>query len=198
MAAFRVMDDLIKEATNLKLQVMLAELKAACEREFRGNSELLLAVWDALSLQEYEARTTLKLTAVRKTRVKKELAPECRCMARIGLGSQCSRSRIADSRYCKSHTASLPYGTIGEDPPEKQLARKRGRKKKATKEYSRDDLDMSKYVHAMVVQVPTGHGDEIKDFLVDQNNVLYQYDGTNVIVGRLIETGPNELGVEWY
>lgn len=198
MAAFKVMDDLIREATNHKLQNMLAELKGVCEREFRGKSDMLLAIWDALALQEYEARTTLKLTAVRKTRVKKELAPENRCMARIGLGSQCSRSRIADSQYCKSHTTSLPYGTIGEEPPEKQLARKRGRRKKAIKEYSRDDLDINKYVHAMIIQVPTGNENEIKDFLVDQNNVLYQYDGNNVIVGRLVETDDGELGVEWY
>lgn len=198
MEIFRVMDELLREATNIKLKVMLDELKTVCKREYRTRPDVLLAILDALKLQNYEARTALKLTAIRKPRVKKELPPESRCMARIGLGNQCSRSRIINSEYCKSHTTSLPYGTIGEEPPEKQPGRKRGRRKKATIEYTRDDLDMNKYVQAMVIQIPTGQGDEVKDFLVDQHNVLYQYDSNNVIVGRLIEIENGELSVEWY
>ena len=109
-------------------------------------------------------------------------------MARIGLGLQCSRSRMAGEEYCKSHKSSLPYGRIDQTPDEhKKMVRKRGRRGKNIKEYSLDDLDMDKYVQAILVKI------DGVPYLQDVNNVLYQYNSDNIIVGY----SENNL-VHWY
>ena len=116
---------------------------------------------------------------VKKQRIKRVVSSERRCMARIGLGTQCSRSKMANGDFCKSHSNSLPYGRIDESRPEKD-----SRKSKKSKDFTFDDLDESKYVKAIVVYM-----DDAK-YSIDSNLLIYS--GTD-IVGRQVDNM-----IEWY
>jgi hypothetical protein len=198
---FSVLDVILKDAINQKLQVKLDKLEQTLRTQL-SQSPNLEVILQLLQEQKYEARTVLKLTGVRKTRTKKEINSDTRCMARIGLGTQCSRSRIVDPTarpdiidYCKSHMMSLPYGRIDvPDNSEQKIAKKRGRRSAVEKKYDIEELDMTKYVNALLIQI------EDKPYLVDQNNVIYQYNASNVIAGRLVdeESGTEDVRVEWY
>ena len=55
------------------------------------------------------------------------------------------------------------------------------------KKYNIEDLDMGKYVQAILIKI----NDE--SYLLDQNNLLYKFNNNNEIVGTLIDDQ-----VEWY
>ena len=184
--AFDAVDTLLNSAVNAKLVKKLDRLEKlllqALDTEHYG------LVKQIMNDNTYNIRTTLKINTVRKTRSKKDILPDTRCMARIGLGTQCSRSKMNHSDYCKSHYISLPYGRIDStEAIEKKVAKKRGRRCKTDKQYKVEDLDMNKYVQAILIKI----NDE--SYLLDQNNVLYKFNTNNEIVGTLIDDQ-----VEWY
>ena len=106
-------------------------------------------------------------------------------MARIGLGTQCTRSKMSDveSDYCKSHKLSLPYGRIDGPIVQKttKMAQRRGRKQKAKMTYELEDLDISKYIQATVINIDDNM------LIQDENGLLYTYDTVNQIIGRVID-----------
>ena len=118
---------------------------------------------------------------VKKQRVTRVVSSERRCMARIGLGTQCSRSRMSGGDFCKSHSNSLPYGRIDEDIPDKEF---HTNKSKSNKQFTLNDLDESKYIKTIVVYM----GDT--KFSIDSNMLIYS--GTD-IVGRQVDDM-----IEWY
>jgi hypothetical protein len=192
LPVFNCLNNILKDVTNLKLQDKLSNLEDLLKIDYDGpHLETMLKL---LQDQKYEIRTVLKLVSARKTRTKKDINPETRCMARIGLGTQCSRSHMNDSKYCKSHILSLPYGNIHDPEIETKIVKKRGRQSKVDKEYTVDELDMNKYVQALLIVI------EDKPYLLDQNNILYQHDTNNVIVGRLVDDDSciGNVRVEWY
>lgn len=185
-AVFAQFDDILREATNYKLNKKLDKLRGMLlenlDEQFHEEARAVL------ELNQYEIRTVLKLTSSRKSRTKREIDPTTRCMARIGLGSQCSRSRTDRTDFCKSHLISRPYGRIDTpEPSEKKMAKRRGRRSKYDKEYTIDDLDVNRYVQAILINI----NDE--PYLMDENNILYQFNSNNEIVGHIINDK-----VEWY
>lgn len=184
---FSSFDTLLQDATNSKLQKKLNKFESQVRDALPDdvNFDIIRQIIDN---QRYDIRTTLKLTTSRRSRTKKEIDPAIRCMARIGLGTQCSRSRIDMDDYCKSHQLSLPYGRIDSlDAPDKKIAKRRGRRSKNEKEYTIEDLDMNKYVQAILIKI------DDDPYLLDQNNVLFQFNNNNEIAGSV-----NGEQVDWY
>ena len=130
----------------------------------------------------------ITLTQTKKPRVKKDILLQKRCVAKIGLGSQCSRSLVEGNDYCHSHMVALPYGRIDHsEVSETKMMKKRGRRGKNTKEYTVEDLDLTKYVQSILVKI-----DETP-YLLDQHNVLFHYNTDNEIVGYI-----KDEKVHWY
>ena len=86
---------------------------------------------DASFLEKYDKEIQgLSLKLGMKKRNRRILEDEHRCMGRKIDSKQCTRSRLADVEFCKSHKENLPHGRFdypNYEPPEKG---KRGRKKK--------------------------------------------------------------------
>lgn len=178
-----VLHDTINKKLRKKLQKLESQLKSCISEEYHDFIDTVLET------HTYDVRTVLKLNTTRKSRTKREIDPATRCMARIGLGNQCSRSRMSnDCDYCKSHHLSRPYGRIDvPEPMEKKMAKRRGRRSKHDKNYTIDDLDINKYVQAILIYI----NDD--PYLLDQNNILYQFNSNNEIVGYVVDEK-----VEWY
>ncbi len=177
---------ILNVAVNRKFQSKLDELLKTLKKHISifpaGTLESIV------NTQRYSIKTMVRLTQTKKPRIKRDIDIETRCMARIGLGSQCSRSRVQYEEYCRSHIATLPYGRIDHaEISEKKMMKKRGRRGKNVKEYTVDDLDLDKYVQAILVKI-----DDIP-YLLDQNNVLFQYNTDNEIVGYI-----KDEKVHWY
>jgi len=183
---FTDIDNAIRDITNAKLQKKLEKLKTIVLEKL--DPEYHAIVSEIIDLYSYDARTVLKLSTGRRIRSKREIDSDVRCMARIGLGNQCSRSRTSKTVFCKSHDISRPYGRIDvAEQSEQKIAKRRGRRSKTDKAYSISDLDMSLYVQAILIYLNN------EPFLMDQNNVLYQYNSNNEIVGQVVDDK-----VVWY
>lgn len=184
---FSDIDTILKDAVNAKLERKLDKLASLILNSV--DNEHHSSIKTILEKQRYSIRTTLKLNAVRKSRTKKEVESDIRCMARIGLGTQCSRSKSSNNTdYCKSHLISLPYGRIDQPEPSGQvISKRRGRRSKNEKEYNISNLDMNKYVQSILINIDS------QPYLLDQNNILYQFNNKNEIVGTVV----NDV-VEWY
>jgi len=144
---------------------------------------------DVISSCYYPVHINLCLNNIRKHRVKKSISEDDRCMARIGLGTQCTRSHNENSEYCKSHNVSLPYGRI-DGPVEGKsikIIKKRGRRTHSDKVYTLDDLDLDKYVQATITCINN------IVLIQDEFGVLYNNDNTNQIIGIVTDEG-----VTWY
>lgn len=157
--------------------------------------------------EQYPVRTAIRLSMPKNRRVKKEASPVDRCKARIGSGMQCSRTRTrtrasesdldSDSDFCRSHSGSLPYGRIdgisgkepetpGFDSGTAKMGKRRGRRGKP-ETYQLADLNIDKYVQAILVKI---NGE---NYLVDQHDVIYRFNTDNVIVGKL-----NDNEIQWH
>ena len=128
---------------------------------------------------------------VKKDRTKKVISEDKRCMARIGSGGQCTRSKLDDIDFCKSHQKKLPYGHI-DGPLDENFTKltvpsSRGRNKPLGKKYTLDDLDINKYLQAIVITI------DGKLYLHDEHGMLYNYDDKVQIIGRVTEDR-----IEWY
>ena len=192
--AFSTFDEILHDAINCKLHAKFTKALEVIKKSI--TDEAVLEQFEALCEEQcYDVRTVLKLNVVRKTRSKRTVDRDIRCMARIGLGSQCSRSRIGASEYCRSHQLSIPYGRSDiPESPEKKIAKRRGRRSKTDTEYDISDLDIDKYVQAILIKVENKDDKESQSYLLDQNDVLYQFNSHNEIMGCLV----NHEQVEWY
>lgn len=184
----------IKDTINRKLDELKIQIsKLLTDEEIRKVGMNLSKLIDEVGQTQLSAlNVNLRVFPIRKNRLKKEIDEEVRCMARIGLGSQCTRSRGEHNQYCKSHATFLPYGRIDgplEQKAIKPLGKKRGRRftKSASKNYQLEDLDLDCYVQASIVQIDGM-------FLIqDEHGMLYRHDQTNQIIGRATDDG-----IEWY
>ena len=183
---FSEFDIILNDAINTKFQKKMDKLlKTVLSQVDFENLSLIKQIF---SENNYNIRSSLKLNTARKTRVKKDISPCTRCLARIGLGTQCSRSKMNNSAFCKSHFISLPYGRIdGPEIADKKISKKRGRRCKTNKAYDIEDLDMHLYVQSILIKI----NDE--SYLLDQNNILYKFNNLNEIVGSLVDDQ-----VKWY
>jgi hypothetical protein len=105
-----------------------------------------------------------------------------RCIARIHNGNQCSRQcKDISQEFCGSHIHSLPYGRIDEKLPDlNQLIEKktRGRKAKNKTNIELGQIDLNNYIKTQSIII------EGIEYLIDQNNVLFESNSSNTIVGR--------------
>jgi hypothetical protein len=181
---YTVYDKYIELEINRKLNQRLDELLESLLELHPDQDELIKEV---IAKQRYPVQSVLRMDQEKKKRRKKQLDPVHRCMARTGLDTQCRRPRMEGTRYCQSHTYSLPYNDIEQKVDSvPKVAKKRGRRGKG-KQFMTEDLDQDKYVQAVVVQI----GDE--SYLVDQNDVVYNFNHNNEIVGYI-----KDEQVHWY
>jgi len=113
-----------------------------------------------------------------------------RCMARIHDNTQCTRKyRDNETCLCGSHINSLPYGRI-DDPNTKQLTEKKftNRKIKSQNSAGLNDIDVSQYIKTEIICI------DGNEYLIDENNVLYENSDTNIIRGRKLSND----AIEWF
>jgi hypothetical protein len=176
---FNEIGKILLDAVNAKLAKKLQRLQTlSLEQACPDQHNVIM---DIISSHSYDARITLRLALLRRSRTKKETQPDSRCLARIGLGMQCSRSHLESSDYCRSHQVSRPYGRI--DRPESDHATRVRRGKADTHQIA--DLDMDKYVQAILINIDSN------SYYMDQNGILY-YTENNEIAGIVTDE------VEWY
>ena len=97
-----------------------------------------------------------------KTRTRRVLDADKRCMGRKYDKGQCTRARKLDSDYCLSHTRNLPQGRFDDDAFKPKEKGKRGRKKKEHVYENNDNyISMTR--------------EDINDttYLVDSNRFIY-------------------------
>lgn len=174
---FNEFGKVLLDAVNSKLSKKLHKLETVVMEQTSPTLHSVVA--DIFAEYSYDARITLRLSLLRRSRTKKETSPDHRCLARIGLGMQCSRSHLEESDYCKSHQVSLPYGRI--DRPDTEHRVRRGK----PDSHQISDLDMDKYVQAILIDI------ESNPYYMDQNGILY-YPDNNEIAGIVTDA------VEWY
>lgn len=102
-----------------------------------------------------------------------------RCVARIHDKTQCTRKcKDIHTRLCGSHMNSLPYGRIDDAGVFKDSYRKmRGRKNKSNHDDSSGAVDLSKYIKTETIII------DDKEFLIDQNNLLFDTSENHTLVG---------------
>ena len=114
------------------------------------------------------------------------------CMARIQKGTQCSRKCKDDtSEFCGCHSNVLPYGRIDEQLEEVNTLiekKTRGRKSHNKTNIDLEQIDLSLYIKTTITNI---NG---KELLIDENNVIYENDRTNTIIGIL--KGDNDY--QWF
>lgn len=202
---YNIFDKFIEAETNKKLQLRLDELLHSLKNE--QTSDNIKIILECVDKQRYPIQTILRLTNEKKKRSKKDIDPEKRCMARTGLNTQCRRPRLnlnlnldldldldlnldlnlENTRYCQSHTYSLPYNDIEKESKlEEKIVKKRGRRGK-NKELHTENLDTSKYIPSVVMDI------DGTSYLVDQNDVIYNFNTNNEIVGYI-----KEEQVHWF
>ena len=173
---YALCDKYIEVEINRKLNQRLDELQESLLDLYPDKEDIIKAI---IIKQRYPVQSVLRMDHEKKKRRKKQLDPINRCMARTGLDTQCRRPRVEGTRYCQSHTYSLPYNDIEEKTEVVQrVVKKRGRRGKG-KQFVTEDLDQEKYVQAVVVQI----GEE--SYLVDQNDIVYNFNHNNEIVGYI-------------
>jgi len=106
------------------------------------------------------------------------------CVARIHNGNQCSRKCKSNvHEFCGSHLHSLPYGRIDEKPLDinKLVEKKtRGRKSKNKTNIELDQIDLNNYIKTQIILI------EGTEYLIDNNDIVFENDSSNTIVGRRI------------
>ena len=173
---YSLFDKHIEIEINRKLNQRLDELQESLIELYPDQAAIIKQI---VHKQRYQVQSVLRMDHEKKSRRRKQLDPTSRCMARTGLDTQCRRPRVECTRYCQSHTYSLPYNDIEEQmEPVQKVFKKRGRRGK-NKQFATEDLDQGKYVQAVVVQI----GEEY--YLVDQHDVVYNFNHNNEIAGYI-------------
>jgi hypothetical protein len=174
---YNLLDGYIEAEVNRKLNLRLDELLDTLVETY---PEYRTIITETVKQQRYPVQSVLRLDTEKKRRRKKNIDPACRCMARTGLDTQCLRPRVPQTRYCQSHSYSLPYDDIEAKVKvdTQKIVKKRGRRGKG-KQFILESLDQTKYVQSVVVQL----GDV--SYLVDENDVIYNFNQNNEIVGYI-------------
>lgn len=171
---FYAIDTAINVRTMQYLNAMLDEFRSELIQEYPDVAPM---IDDLINIYRYPIRTTLKLE-IHQRKKKSEVAQDKKCLARIGLGKQCSRPHMLNSEFCRSHKENIQYGRIDGPEIEHQILKKRGRQAK-TKHINTEDLDLNKYIQAIRIKI----NNEL--YLVDEHDIVYKHTPDNEIVGRL-------------
>ena len=171
---YNIFDSFIEQEINRKLNFRLDTLLQELLIEYPH-----APVSEIINKQRYPVQSVLRLDTEKKKRIFNEIDPDLRCKARTSTETQCRRQKLPDHRYCQRHLNSLPYKDIETPPdPSQKTVKKRGRRGK-TKQIDISDLDKSKYIPAVIVTIND------KSYLVDQNDIIYNFNSSNEIVGYI-------------
>lgn len=134
---------------------------------------------DTNFLEKYDKQIQcLSLKLGMKKRNRRILDNTIRCMGRKIDGKQCTRSRLKDCDFCKSHKDNLPHGRVDDpnyEPPEKG---KRGRKKKSV------DYTDGNYIATHLEMI------EGIQYLVNEEGLVFSYNiESPVFIGKKTEEG---------
>lgn len=186
---FRYIQQVIQEGISTRLcestDNLLADIyeSLTVEEKIRINKKITYAVLESFYPKiKIDLTTTTQQTGGRQ---RIEANPSKRCMARVGLGKQCSRARKGGHELCAGHLKSLPYGRFDGPLEGKalQVRKARGRRtiQNNTKKvaYSMKTLDTTKYIRTTLVPY------EGEEYLLDEHGVLYSNTADNSIVGRV-------------
>jgi hypothetical protein len=128
----------------------------------------------------YPVQSVLRMDHEKQKRRKKQIDSESRCMARTGLDTQCRRPKLNGTRYCQSHSYSLPYNDIEHKAEVTiKVVKKRGRRGKCKHFDTAQLLENDRYIPAVIMEIGDG------TYLVDQNDVVYNCNTNNEIVGYI-------------
>lgn len=120
----------------------------------------------------------LSLKLGMKKRNRRVLDNDIRCMGRKIDGKQCTRSRLKEGDFCKSHKDNLPHGRVDDpnyQPPEKG---KRGRKKKSI------DYNDGNYIATHLEMI-----DGVQ-YLVNEEGLVFTYNiESPIFIGRKTKKG---------
>ncbi len=102
-----ILNEKVNELITEKIDALQQRLIASLESNGISEKDIIAIV------NRYRNKITVNLRPylVKKQRAKRVVNSVKRCMARIGLGTQCSRSKI-NGDFCKSHNNTLPYGRV--------------------------------------------------------------------------------------
>ena len=134
---------------------------------------------DTTFLEKYDKQVQgLSLKLGMKKRNRRILDNTIRCMGRKIDGKQCTRSRLKDCDFCKSHKDNLPHGRVDDpnyEPPEKG---KRGRKKKSI------DYTNGNYIATHLEMI------DGTQYLVNENGLVFSYNiESPVFLGKKTDEG---------
>jgi len=134
---------------------------------------------DTSFLEKYDKQIQgLSLKLGMKKRNRRILDNTIRCMGRKIDGKQCTRSRLKDCEFCKSHKDNLPHGRVDDpnyEPPEKG---KRGRKKKSV------DYTDGNYIATHLEMI------EGIQYLVNEEGLVFSYNiESPVFIGKKTDEG---------
>lgn len=137
---------------------------------------------DKSFIEKYEKQIQgLSLKLGMKKRNRRILDNTIRCMGRKIDGKQCTRSRLKECDFCKSHKDNLPHGRVDDptyEPPEKG---KRGRKKKSV------DYTNGNYIATHLEMI-----DGIQ-YLVNESGLVFSYNiESPVFIGKKTDDGKIE------
>ena len=193
---FRTVKLILDNKINKLLQNKLNSFKTVLVTALSATEIRRLDLENILNKYAYPIKTDLRKEPTRKVRARNDIDSVNRCIARIGLNRQCSRSKIGASEFCRNHTQSLPYGRIDGPLEGKAISLKhpRGRRNRggngnSSGEQSIDlnELDLTKYIKTLLIPIDN------KEYLIDENGVIYNNDSVNDIVARKIEDN-----IFWY
>lgn len=134
---------------------------------------------DTSFLEKYDKQIQgLSLKLGMKKRNRRILDNTIRCMGRKIDGKQCTRSRLKESEFCKSHKDNLPHGRVDDpnyEPPEKG---KRGRKKKSV------DYNDGNYIATHLEMI------DGTQYLVNEEGLVFSYNiESPVFIGKKTDEG---------
>lgn len=115
-----------------------------------------------------------------------------RCHARIHDNTQCTRKyKDSDTQLCGSHINSLPYGRIDDQTNiNVKYAEKKnkGRRSKNKNNINIEEIDLANYIKTELVTIDN------TEYLIDDNNIIFENSDINTIVGRKI----SDSQYEWF
>jgi hypothetical protein len=169
---YNELEKYIEYEINRKLMIRLMDIQ---ETIIGNYPEFEKQIKDVFQKYSYHSNILLRLIQEKKTRKKKLVPQEKRCMARTGNNTQCRRPKQNESQYCLSHQHSLPHGNINETPVKIKKIKSRSKG-----QYDIESLDEKLYVPGVLINIDNTY------YIVDENKVIYKH-GENIIVGYIDE-----------
>jgi histone H3/H4 len=153
--------------------VELYELSESLLRQLCCNFDIKIMSKEKMDeiLNKILPQISKKFNITTKRRNRKNIPVSDMCMGRKIDGKQCTRRRINDTEYCKSHNRKLPNGRIDEECKIVVKNSKRGRKRKVDFDPRQVDPEYITMWEDIIYM-----NDIEKKLLVDKDGNVYSFD----------------------